>query len=89
MKDEFGKMQTEMFVAWLWHYAEEIQKTSLKLSDNLDETETRLVSTQVENLTLHQIIQYKHSVHKEVIWMWLKQSTLTDSENKKHKNVKY
>lgn len=48
MNDEFGKMQTEMV---MWHYAEETQKTSLRISDNLDENETRHVSIQVKNLT--------------------------------------
>lgn len=44
-------MRTETVMARLWHYAEETQKTSLKISDNLDENETRHVSIQAKNLT--------------------------------------
>ena len=51
MNNKFGKMRTETVMARLWHYAEETQKTSLRISDNLDENETRHVSIQVKNLT--------------------------------------
>jgi len=57
MNDEFGRMRTEMDVAWSWHYTEGSQKTSLRTYDKWVESETRHVSTQVKNLTSTPIIR--------------------------------
>jgi hypothetical protein len=50
MYDELGRIWTEVVMTCSWHYTEETQITSLRISDNLDETETRHVSMQVKNL---------------------------------------
>jgi hypothetical protein len=51
MYNELGRMWMEVVMTCSWHYTEETQITSLRISDNLDETETKHVSIQVKNLT--------------------------------------